>query len=639
MSEKYIPLYRKYRPQKFADVIGQDNLVRALSNAINLNRIAHAFLFCGPRGTGKTSSARILAKSLNCKDGPTLEPCGICPSCLDIINGNPIDVIEIDAASNRSVEDTQNILDKIQYVPLNGRYKIYVIDEVHMLSNHAFNALLKTLEEPPDNVIFILATTEIHKVLETIISRCQRFDFRRITVKDIIVRLKTIAELEKIDIEDEALSAIAKNSAGGMRDALAFLDQIAVLNVHKKITQEDVNELLGKISIDILFDLTEFITAQNPQGAIELIDKVYNKGAEPLQVVTNLIQYFRDLLIIRNCANLKNVVDLTQLGENHIKKMKPQASKFENEQLIGLIDRLAFYSKEIKDTANRYLWLELAIIDLASFGSYASVRELSDRIEKLEKMLDGREFSQINNVEKPVSDILAVEKQTELVKPVKIEAVAEKTVESQIKPVGSIEKPVELTEKSTVEPQTPEPSLSAPVKPAQKISESAPSINLGEIWSGILQNIESMPSKIFYSTQAKPVELNKDKVIIAFGNDIFVQKAKDHDKGKPFKAACTKYFDVNDIIVEIKLKSELKKMPAISKEQIGAQKPVKVASAGAVALQIEPAAEVFEVLDSKEISNNNVQKIAKNQAQYDIEDHKTDQVKMIADLFDGKYLD
>ena len=259
MSGNYVPLYRKYRPQTLDKLVGQEHIKKTLTSAIELGKIAHAFLFTGPRGTGKTSTARILAKSLNCKNGPTIHPCGECESCRDITNSVPIDVIEIDAASNRKVEDTQSILEKIQYVPVNGRYKIYIIDEVHMLTNHAFNALLKTLEEPPENVIFILATTEVHKVLDTIKSRCQRFDFRRITTDDIVKHLRYISDEEKINISDDALFTIAKNSAGGMRDSISLLDQLSLLGVSKQVTSEDVNAILGRISFDILNKLSSKI--------------------------------------------------------------------------------------------------------------------------------------------------------------------------------------------------------------------------------------------------------------------------------------------------------------------------------------------------------------------------------------------
>ena len=227
--DNYIPLYRKYRPQQLEELVGQEHVKRALTNAIENNKISHAYLFTGPRGTGKTSTARIFAKSLNCVEGPTIHPCGKCENCIDITNSTPMDVIEIDAASNRKVEDAQNILERVMYAPVNSRYKIYIIDEVHMLSDTAFNALLKTLEEPPKNVIFILATTEVHKVLDTIKSRCQRYDFRRITTDDIVKHLRMISDKEEINITDDALVMIAKNSAGGMRDSIALLEQLSVL--------------------------------------------------------------------------------------------------------------------------------------------------------------------------------------------------------------------------------------------------------------------------------------------------------------------------------------------------------------------------------------------------------------------------
>lgn len=301
MSGNYVPLYRKYRPQTLDKLVGQEHIKKTLTSAIELGKIAHAFLFTGPRGTGKTSTARILAKSLNCKNGPTIHPCGECESCLDIMNSVPMDVIEIDAASNRKVEDTQSILEKIQYVPVHGKYKIYIIDEVHMLTNHAFNALLKTLEEPPENVIFILATTEVHKVLDTIKSRCQRFDFRRITTDDIVKHLRYISDEEKINISDDALFTIAKNSAGGMRDSISLLDQLSLLGVSKEITSEDVNAVLGRISFDVLNKLSDKIISSSPNDAIEILNDIYNSGNEPLQILTNLSEYFKNLLIVKNC--------------------------------------------------------------------------------------------------------------------------------------------------------------------------------------------------------------------------------------------------------------------------------------------------------------------------------------------------
>ena len=268
MEQNYLPLFRKYRPQSFKDIVGQESLVKALSNAIELNRIANAYLFCGPRGTGKTSSARILAKSLNCEHGPTLEPCQKCASCIDITNAQGLDVIEIDAASNRGIQDAKELINQVQYAPIHGKYKIFIIDEVHMLSNDAFNALLKTFEEPPKNVIFILATTEPHKVLETIVSRCQRFDLRRITTQDIVKRLREIADIENIKITQEALYTIAKNVSGGLRDSLALLDQVSILGIKEEITKDLIEELLGKVNFDILLNLLNQIYNQDTQAAI-----------------------------------------------------------------------------------------------------------------------------------------------------------------------------------------------------------------------------------------------------------------------------------------------------------------------------------------------------------------------------------
>ena len=332
----YIPLYRKYRPQKLEEVVGQEHIKKALKNAIELDKISHAYLFTGPRGTGKTSTARIFAKSLNCKEGPTISPCGTCENCVDITNSTPMDVIEIDAASNRKVEDAQNILEKVMYAPVNSRYKIYIIDEVHMLSTTAFNALLKTLEEPPKNVIFILATTEVHKVLDTIKSRCQRFDFKRITTDDIIKHLRYISDCEKINITDDALSTIAKNSAGGMRDSIALLDQLSVLD--GEISTDDINNLLGRLSFDTLNNLADKIVSSKPQEALRDLENIYNSGNEPVQILTNFMDYLKNLLIAKNCT--KDIaLEITQANDIQINALSKQAEHLETHQIEYLIQK------------------------------------------------------------------------------------------------------------------------------------------------------------------------------------------------------------------------------------------------------------------------------------------------------------
>ena len=327
-KNNYLPLFRKYRPQSFKDVIGQEFTVRALENAIKLNKIANAYLFCGPRGTGKTSSARIFAKSLNCIEGPTVNPCQKCQSCLDVTNASGLDVIEIDAATNRGIDDAKELINKVQYAPMNGKYKIFIIDEVHMLSKEAFNALLKTFEEPPKNVIFILATTEPHKVIETIVSRCQRFDFRRITIDDIVKRLREISDIEKINIDDEALYTIAKNVSGGMRDSLALLDQASILGIENKITKETIEDLIGKITFDVLYNLTLDILSNDVDKAVKDVENIYEKGSEPRNFIENFIEFLRNIILILSSKSNEDAKNLTLIDIENIQKIK-------NEKLFG----------------------------------------------------------------------------------------------------------------------------------------------------------------------------------------------------------------------------------------------------------------------------------------------------------------
>ena len=604
METRYIPLYRKYRPQTFHDLIGQENIVHALSNAIELNRIAHAYLLCGPRGTGKTSSARILAKSLNCKEGPTLSPCGKCPACLDVMNSIPVDVIEIDAASNRSVEDTQAILEKIQYVPVNGRYKIYVIDEVHMLSNHAFNALLKTLEEPPENVIFILATTEPHKVLDTIISRCQRFDYRRITTDDIVKRLEYISNQENINIAKDALYAIAKNSQGGMRDALALLDQISVLGVNKQIDVNDINEMLGKISYDTLSEVAQYIIESDCAKSVPLIDMIYSKGNEPVQIVANLIQYFRDLMIVKNCSDKELVYSLTQINEVNYAKTKEQSDKFTVSEIIQIIDRLSYYATQIKETTNKYLWLELCIIDLTNYKNLPSAENLLNRIQVLEEKLASGNFdvSAIPRAAAPTIQKPAVEQSHPVVQTRPVE---QEKVSSPIQRENLAQERVQ---------QTPQP---APVM------QQSGGNDLHSLWVSILQSIDSPPNRAFYSNLAKPVEITDNKVVIAFTKEMFVKQAREGAKNVALVDAVKRYLNVSNPVIEI-----------ITSDNIDLSQKVVV----------PPPVQ-------KKVEEQTIQKQEEEEYQAFVEGQKeqnkttsipvdsSSQAAMVKQLFDGKYID
>src|SRR6185437_16200530 len=289
---------RKYRPQTFDDLVGQTHVSRTLKNAVAQNRLAHAYLFVGPRGVGKTSTARILAKSLNCIKGPTITPCGVCDNCREIAGGNSLDVIEIDGASNNSVEDVRQLRENVRYAPAKGRYKIYLIDEVHMLSSAAFNALLKTLEEPPDHVKFIFATTEPQKVLATILSRCQRFDLHRIPANLIAQHLQFIAKKEKITLEPAAAHAIARGAEGGLRDAESMLDQLVAF-CGETIAESDVLNVFGFTSEQIVSDLTGRILRGETPEAITLLDEQAAAGKEMMKLMSDLIAHLRDLLVFK----------------------------------------------------------------------------------------------------------------------------------------------------------------------------------------------------------------------------------------------------------------------------------------------------------------------------------------------------
>ena len=294
----YLVLARKYRPHTFDEVVGQAHITDLIKQALTGDRLAHAFLFCGPRGIGKTSCARILAKSLNCAKGPTVKPCGECPACKEITAGSSFDVLEIDGASNRGIDEIRTLRENVKFAPSYGQYKIYIVDEVHMLTTEAFNALLKTLEEPPAHVKFIFATTDPNKVPSTIISRCQRYDFKRISLKDTVEALAVIGEKEKLQVDQQALYAIAKASQGSFRDALSILDQVSALS-GRGITSEDVYSMLGLVEVDLLFDLADALAGKNCVEVLKVFDDIVEKGKDIKQLSKDLLEHFRNLMIIK----------------------------------------------------------------------------------------------------------------------------------------------------------------------------------------------------------------------------------------------------------------------------------------------------------------------------------------------------
>ncbi|MBD2484779.1 DNA polymerase III subunit gamma/tau [Planktothrix sp. FACHB-1365] len=366
----YEPLHHKYRPQTFAHLVGQEAIATTLTNAIESQRIAPAYLFTGPRGTGKTSSARILAKSLNClaTGKPTATPCGVCDVCKGITNGSTLDVIEIDAASNTGVDNIRELIERSQFAPVQCRYKVYVIDECHMLSTAAFNALLKTLEEPPDRVVFVLATTDPQRVLATIISRCQRFDFRRIPLDSMVKHLKYIAQQENINIVSDAIFMVAQIAQGGLRDAESLLDQLSLLS--GEITVEKVWDLVGAVPERDLISLLEAINSGDTAIILDCIRQLLNRGREPLIVLQNLAGFYRDLLIAKSAPNRPDLVALTQPTWE---KLCQFSQHWNHEIILAGQKHLRESEAQIKHTTQPRLWLEITLLGLLPAALQKSV--------------------------------------------------------------------------------------------------------------------------------------------------------------------------------------------------------------------------------------------------------------------------
>ena len=377
-------LYRVYRPQKFEDVVGQEHITKTLRNQIENNNIGHAYLFSGTRGTGKTSTAKIFARAVNCLESKDQEPCNNCDVCKDILNDNIMDVVEIDAASNNSVDDIRELRESVKYSPTKAKYKVYIIDEVHMLSQGAFNALLKTLEEPPSYVIFILATTEPHKIPATILSRCQRFDFKRVTVKDITSRMKKICSEEDIEVEDKALNLIARNSQGALRDALSILDQCISFG-DKKIEYNDVVELLGTVNIEQLFDLAQYIINQDTKESLKVLNEFIVWGKDIRNLINDLIDHFRNLMICKVSTDLDEIISLP---DEIIDQLRSQADTVNNNDLIRILNILSTTQDNIKTASNPRVVAEVTMMKIAQPMFDESKEALIKRIENLERVIE-----------------------------------------------------------------------------------------------------------------------------------------------------------------------------------------------------------------------------------------------------------
>ncbi|ADQ13811.1 DNA polymerase III subunit gamma/tau [Halanaerobium hydrogeniformans] len=494
----FLSLYRKYRPEDFTDLIGQDHVVQTLKNALKNDRVAHAYLFAGPRGTGKTSTAKVFAKALNCADpAADLEPCGECNSCQRISSGSSLDVIEIDAASNRGIDEIRELREKVKFYPGEGQYKVYIIDEVHMLTTGAFNALLKTLEEPPDSVVFILATTEPHKVITTIMSRCQRFDFTLLSLGDIKMRLKYIAEQEGYEIDAAALDILARSARGGMRDGISLLDQ-AISFSDGQLAAEEIARMLGRVNKDKLKEFLLYLSKNQSQKALQLLDKQLEAGLGIERFSDELVAYCRELLLIKECGVNSGILEYSQ---SYLEELADAAANLSTTRITNIIDEFAKLKQKLRSSASPRLQLEISVIKLSSKQSAES---------SLEARLSQLEFK-LNDLLQKGS--IAVNKEVQ--KPVQPE------VENRAKKSSS--KQAETQAESTQNKKAAQPEQKKAV-PAQKEANSAEGdLSLEKVknyWAKLLSEIRKRDISVqALLREAEPTAVEGKKIIIVFPED------------------------------------------------------------------------------------------------------------------------
>ena len=468
---KHTTLYRKWRPRRFGGIVGQEPIVRTLRRAIETDRVSHAYLFSGPRGTGKTSTAKVLAMGLNCEKGPTPEPDGTCDSCRAIVGNSSMDVLEMDAASNRGIDEIRDLRDRVNLAPVSGRMKVYIIDEVHMLTTEAFNALLKMLEEPPEHVVFVLATTEKHKVLPTIVSRCQSFDFRRPSVETLTVKLREIADAEGIEVEAAALTVIAREGRGSFRDAEGLLDQLSSF-AEVEITAPMVREFLGSVGPEALLETTHALHERRAADALRIVDRLAGEGRDLGQFVGELLSHLRNLMLLPHAPE----VALAGIGGDERAPLEEQASTIPTAEVVRLVEALGDYLGRIKRGSDPKLELELTFLKLARDYTEPDVGALVSRLEALEKALENGSLSASAALQRPAT---------------------QQSITREDPPAAELEPVGEVGEAPLIEPDTQETPLREASTEGDRIAGADVAAQWGSIMGELKRRRQALTAAVY----------------------------------------------------------------------------------------------------------------------------------------------